>query len=145
MTSLHYKIILNNNVEYVFDKLFAKSQYKEWTRPFNPTSDYTGTLAQGSEIFFHDADRNGMLAQVSEYQVNKKIVFSYVASVTDGNKEYFEERENFESYSFTNLQDEMMMLDIELNIPDEYYDMFEEMWAKAIVIIQDMFDNDDEE
>lgn len=145
MTNLHYKIILNNNVEYVFDKLFAKAEYKEWTRVFNPSSDYDGVLGLGEEIFFKDADNNGMLSKVSKYEVNKVIEFSYLASVEDGVKTEFEDRSNFERYTFTSLQDEMVMIDVDLNIPDEYLEMFEDMWAQAIVLIQDLFDNDDDE
>ncbi len=144
MTNLHYKIILNNNVEYVFDKLFAKAEYKEWTRVFNPSSDYDGILGLGEEIFFKDADNNGMLSKVSKYEVNKVIEFSYLASVEEGVKTEFEDRSNFERYTFTSLQDEMVMIDVDLNIPDEYLEMFEDMWAQAIVLIQDLFDNDDE-
>ncbi len=145
MTNLHYKIILNNNVEYVFDKLFAKAEYKEWTRVFNPSSDYDGILALGEEIFFKDADNNGMLSKVSKYEVNKVIEFSYLASVEDGVKTEFEDRSNFERYTFTSLQDEMVMIDVDLNIPDEYLEMFEDMWAQAIVLIQDLFDNDEDD
>lgn len=145
MTNLHYKIILNNNVEYVFDKLFAKAEYKEWTRVFNPSSDYDGILGLGEEIFFKDAENNGMLSKVSKYEVNKVIEFSYLASVEDGVKTEFEDRSNFERYTFTSLQDEMVMIDVDLNIPDEYLEMFEDMWAQAIVLIQDLFDNDEDE
>ncbi|WOO88248.1 hypothetical protein R2F61_04800 [Mollicutes bacterium LVI A0078] len=145
MTNLHYKIILNNNVEYVFDKLFAKAEYKEWTRVFNPSSDYDGILGLGEEIFLKDAENNGMLSKVSKYEVNKVIEFSYLASVEDGVKTEFEDRSNFERYTFTSLQDEMVMIDVDLNIPDEYLEMFEDMWAQAIVLIQDLFDNDEDE
>lgn len=143
MTNLHYKIILNNNVEYVFDKLFAKAEYKEWTRVFNPSSDYDGILGLDEEIFFKDADNNGMLSKVSKYEVNKVIEFSYLASVEDEVKTEFEDRSNFERYTFTSLQDEMVMIDVDLNIPDEYLEMFEDMWSQAIVLIQDLFDNDE--
>ncbi len=145
MTNLHYKIILNNNVEYVFDKLFDKAVYKEWTKVFSPGSNYSGTLAVGEEIFFHDADNNGMLSTVSKYKVNKVIEFTYLASVEDGERTEFKSNDNYERYTFTNLQDEMVMIDVELNIPDEYLEMFEDMWAKAIVEIQDIFDNDDDD
>lgn len=144
MTNLHYKIILNNNVEYVFDKLFAKAEYKTWTAVFNPNSDYTGTLGLGEEILFHDADQNGMLASVSKYQVNKVIEFTYLANVVAGVKTPFADNSNYERYSFTSLSGEMVALDIDLSIPKEYLEMFEDMWAQAIPLIQELFDNDDE-
>ncbi len=145
MANLHYKIILNNNVEYVFDKLFDKAVFEEWTKVFNPDSKMRGTLAKGEEVFFYDADENGMLALVSEYQVNKLIEFTYLADVMNGEKRKYPDNSNHERYTFTNLQDEMVMVDIDLDIPDEYKDMFEDMWTKAIVEIQNIFDNADDD
>lgn len=145
MTNLHYKIILNNNVEYVFDKLFEKTIYEEWSKVFSTGSRMSGLLAIGEEIGFYDGDGNGMIATVSKYEINKVVEFRYLAELMDGKRTPYEDDSNFERYTFTNLQDQMVMLDIELNIPDEYRDLFEELWEKAIVEIQDIFDNDDED
>ncbi len=144
MTNLHYKIILNNNVEYVFDKLFDKAFYDEWSKAFDQGSKMAGTLAEGEEVIFYDSKQDGMVALVGKYQVNRVIEFRYLAELMDGKRTEYDDHTNFERYTFTSLQDQMVMLDIALNIPDQYAEMFEDMWAKAIVLIQDLFDNDDE-
>lgn len=143
MTNLKYKLILNNNVEYVFDKLFDKPFYEEWSKAFNPDSKMKGILAKGEEVVFYDADENGMIATVSDYQVNKVVEFHFIAEVMDGVHKAYEDDSNYERYTFTNLQDQMVMLDIQLSIPDEYKELFEDMWPKAIVLIHDLFDNED--
>lgn len=145
MANLHYKIVLNNNVEYVFDKLFEKTVYEEWSKVFSTGSRMSGLLAKGEEIVFYDGDGNGMIATVSKYEINKVVEFRYLAELMNGKRTSYEDDSNFERYTFTNLQDQMVMLDIELNIPDEYQDLFEDLWEKAIVEIQDIFDNDDED
>lgn len=100
MTNLHYKIILNNNIEYIFDKLFAKEQFRTWTKPFSDERDYDGTLSSGQEIIFHDEMGDGTVAIVSEYQINKLIEFTYVAAIEGGNRIDFEAHDSFERYTF---------------------------------------------
>lgn len=139
MTNLHYKTVLNNSPEYVFEKLFDKQVFKQWTRIFNPTSDYSGTFGLGEEILFHDADGNGMLTLITQYEINKTIKFVYIASLNNGQKTLFQTTENYECYTFTNNGNHTMTFDIDLNIPDEYVEMFEEMWPIAINYIQDLF------
>lgn len=141
MTKLHYEVTLNNNVEYVFKKLFNKQIFKQWTQVFNPTSDYSGFFGLGEEILFHDADGNGMLTLISKYEVNKIIEFTYIASFNNGHKTLFETTENYERYTFSSNEDNTVILDIDLNIPDDYVEMFEAMWPIAINYIQELFNN----
>lgn len=141
MTKLHYKVTLNNNVEFVFEKLFNKQTFKEWTQVFNPTSDYSGFFDLGEEILFHDADGNGMLTLISKYEVNNIIEFTYIASLNNGNKTLFETTENYERYTFSSNKDNYAILEIDLNIPDDYVEIFEAMWPIAINYIQELFNN----
>lgn len=145
MTNIHYKLVLNNNIEYVFNKLFDPEYYGQWTKPFLADSKLSGTFAVGEQLFFSDNDGNGMKAEVTVYDINKMIELTYTSSIEDGVETKFENsHRNYERYTFTNMQDNLVMLDISLYIPKEYLDFFEEAWAKSVVIIQDLFDNEEE-
>lgn len=145
MTNLHYKVILNNNVEYVFDKFFEIENYKQWTKPFNPHSNYSGSFGLNNEVFFHDQNNDGMKVEITKYEVNKIVEFTYVSSIENGVETKFENsHKNFERYTFRNLQDELVMIDIALCIPEEYLEFFEKAWAQSIDIIHDLFDNEDD-
>ncbi|WOO86390.1 hypothetical protein RZE82_04595 [Mollicutes bacterium LVI A0039] len=141
MTDLHHKIILNNNVEYVFDKLFSHPEYREWSSAFKLGYDYEGVLQQGEELFFRDKMKNGMICLVSDYQINKSIEFTHLTAITDGER-FNHQPGNFERYTFTNLSDELMMLDIHLRLPGDWAEMMTPMWEDAVSIIIELFDND---
>lgn len=142
MAKLHYNIILNNNVEFMFDKMFGSSEYEDWSKAFSETSTMTGTLAPGEVIHFYDGNQNGMKAIVSDYQVNKIIEFKYLSEIYNGIETPFEDDNGIERYIFTNLQDNMVKVEVQLEIPDNFLEMMEDMWAKAVVLIHDIFDND---
>ncbi len=143
MTKIDYNVILRNNVEYVFDKLYAKSEFEEWTSSFAEGSHYVGNIAPGEIVYFYDKDLNGMKSKVSKYEINKVIEFSYLADVIDGVEKEYEDTNNFERYTFTQLQEGFVRLEIELGMPEEYVPMMEAMWPKAIDNIFDMFDNEE--
>ncbi len=145
MAKLHYNIILNNNVEFMFDKLFASSEYEEWTKAFAEHNTMTGSLAKGEVVHFYDGNKNGMKAKVTEYDINKLIEFTYLSEISDGVETIFEDESNYERYIFTSLQDEMVKIEVQLDIPEQYFEMMEDMWAKAVDLIHDVFDNDDDD
>lgn len=145
MTNLHYKVVLNNNVEYLFDKFFDLENYKQWTKPFNPHASYEGTFGLHNEIFFTDLDGSGMKVEITQYEINKLVEFTYVSSVDKGVETKFENsHKNYERYEFRKMQDNLAMINIELCFPEEYQEFFEKAWAESIDIIHDMFDNEDE-
>ncbi len=145
MSTIYYKLVLSNNVEYVFDKMFEKNVYSRWTKPFNEDLKINGVIGLGQEVFIHGDDQNGMIAEVTKYETNKVIEFSYIGNVTDGETIMYRHVQNFERYKFVTLSDNMISIDIELGVPDDYVETFETMWSEALELIMTEFDNEDEE
>lgn len=142
MIKLQYKLILENNVEYVFDKLFEPNYYKQWTKPFNSDSTINGNFGLNNEVYMIDSNNDRVKALITQYEVNKIVEFTYISQIENGVETKFENsRINYERYRFKNLQGKMMMLDIKLCIPKEYEQFFATAWEQVIEIIQDIFDN----
>ena len=59
ISNLHFKITINAPVEKVYQLMISKPTYEEWTKEFNPTSNFEGSWEKGSKILFIGSDEKG--------------------------------------------------------------------------------------
>lgn len=142
MTDLHYATHIMAPREKVWDVMLSDATYREWVSVFMPGSYFRGDWSEGSKMLFlgpgADGEKEGgMAAIVKENRPQEFMSLEYHAEIRNG-VEVPMVGNGFENYS---LQDRdggtEVSVDL-LNLPDEYADMFNENWPKALEKLKDL-------
>jgi uncharacterized protein YndB with AHSA1/START domain len=134
--TLHYKITINKEVDFVYNTMIADDTYRAWTSIFNETSFYRGTWEKGSKILFvgTDAEGNegGMVSRIKENIKNEFISIEHLGEISKGvedlNKTWAGLLEN---YTFKAI-DGQTVLQIDIDSNQEFKSYFEDMWPLAL-------------
>lgn len=136
MINLHYSTQINAPREKVWDVMLSDATYREWASVFMSGSRFEGDWSQGSKMLFlgpgeEGEKEGGMSATVKENRPQEFVSLEYHAEIRNG-VEVPMEGNGFENYT---LQDKdggtEVSVDL-LNLPDEYADMFNDAWPKAL-------------
>lgn len=144
MATQNFTITINAPVEKVRDTMLNHPTYEQWTEVFSPGSTYEGSRTQWSQINFVDPHGEGMIAQIAENRLHEYVSIAHKWEVMKNKETWIVETKlyegaGFENYTFTALEDGMTQVDIELtHIPDEYADMFHDMWPKSLQLLKDL-------
>jgi uncharacterized protein YndB with AHSA1/START domain len=142
MIDLHYSIQIDAPREKVWEVMLNDATYREWTATFMPGSYYQGDWAEGSKMLFlgpagEGKKDGGMAAIVKENRPQEFISLEYHAEIHDG-VEVPMKGTGFENYT---LQDKdggtEVSVDL-LGLPDEYADMFDDSWPKALETLKEI-------
>ncbi len=136
MTDLHYSIEIGAPREKVWDVMLGDATYREWTEVFMPGSYYEGDWSKGSKMLFlgpgNEGEKDGgMSAMVEENRSEEFISLKHHAEIRDG-VEVPLETVGFENYTFEDVDGRTKVSIDLLGLPDEYAEMFNEAWPKAL-------------
>jgi uncharacterized protein YndB with AHSA1/START domain len=141
---LHYTITIDAPREQVWQTMLDKSTYEEWTAVFNPSggSTYEGGWEQGSAIDFIGSDKGGkvggMYAEIAENRPNEFLSIHHLGEIADGERRPApQEEEAYENYTFED-DGAGTKLTVDLDTKDEYADMFDDMWPKALEKLKEL-------
>lgn len=142
MEKIHFETFIDAPVEKVWDTMLGAETYGKWTAPFNPGGRFEGDWSEGSTIRFIGPDpeggdeEGGMLARIAENRPHEFISIEHVGIIKNGVEDTESEEVKkwtpaFENYTFTS-EDGGTKVEIDMDINEEYKEMFEEMWPKAL-------------
>ncbi len=147
MQKLHTSIFINAPVERVWDVMLADATYRDWTSAFHPGSYYKGSWEEGSKILFigpdeKDGSEGGMVSRIKENRLHEFISIEHLGIYKNGIEDTDSEEARkwspaFENYTFT-AKDGGTELSIDMDIEDDYKQMFEDMWVKALEKLKDL-------
>lgn len=142
MTNLHYSIQINAPRSKVWEVMLGAATYREWTMVFMPGSYYQGDWSEGSKMLFLGPDpdggkEGGMSAVVKENRPEEFISLEYHAEIRDG-VEVPMAGNGFENYALEDKDGGTEVSVDLLNLPDEYADMFNDSWPKAIETLKEL-------
>jgi uncharacterized protein YndB with AHSA1/START domain len=153
MEKLHFSIEINAPKEKVWDTMLDKETYKLWTEAFAPGSDFQGDWNKGSKILFVAPGENGQLGgMVSRIKENKKYEFisiEHLGVINNGKEDTTSQAVKgwagaLENYTFSerspsdkeNNGKTELLVDMDSN--EEYSEMFEGMWPKALQKLKEL-------
>lgn len=143
MQKIQQSIFINAPREKVWSVMSNPETYTEWTKPFNPGgSTYQGDWeAVGSTVKFIGPDpetgkEGGMLSHVKESRKPEHIAFEHYGIVKDGVEDTTSDEVKkwtpaIEAYTLTE-KDGGTQFEVSMDIDEEYKDMFNDMWPKAL-------------
>lgn len=79
-----FTVEINAPAARVWQELWDKDSYTDWTAPFCEGSYYEGELEANEIIHFLAPGGSGMYSQVFYVVPNEKIIFSHIGSIKDG-------------------------------------------------------------
>ena len=140
MDKLQFKIDINAQKEKVWDTMLEDRTYRIWTEEFTPGSHYIGSWDEGSKILFlgpaNDGKLGGMVSRIKENKLHKFISIEHLGEVLDGVEDTTSDRVKIwagalENYTFIDKGDKTELV-VDLDINEEFKEMFEGMWPKAL-------------
>lgn len=146
MKKLHASIFINAPREKVWDVMLSDATYREWTTAFNPGSYFVGDWSTGSKMLFLGPNpdgtpgEGGMVSRVAENRRPEFMSIEHLGLVSNGVEDTESEAAKkwapaFENYTF-NEKDGGTELLVDMDVEEEYYTMFEEMWGKALPLLK---------
>ena len=140
MEKLQFKIDINAQKEKVWDTMLEDRTYRIWTEEFTPGSHYIGSWEEGSKILFlgpaNDGKLGGMISRIKENKLHKFISIEHLGEVLDGVEDTTSDRVKIwagalENYTFIDKGNKTELV-VDLDINEEFKEMFEGMWPKAL-------------
>lgn len=136
MDKINLNIIIDAPREKVWNVLWKDSTYREWTSAFSEGSHAISDFRKGSKVLFLDGAGSGMVSRVADVRPPEFMSFEHLGEVKDGEEDTESEKVKTwagskENYTLRDLKDKTELL-IEMDIDEEYKDMFQQLWPKAL-------------
>ncbi len=149
MDKLEFSIVINATIEKVWNTMLDDKTYRIWTEEFSPGSHYIGNWDKGSKILFlgpsNDGKLAGMVSRIKENKLHKYISIEHLGEVYDGVEDTTSERVKvwagaLENYTFIDKNGKTELI-VDMNINEEFKEMFEGMWPKALQKLKELCEN----
>lgn len=141
MEKLKFKIDINAPREKVWNTMLQDKTYREWTKAFTEGSYYKGDWSKGSKILFlgpnpETGKEGGMVSRIKDNKLHEFISIEHLGEVYDGVEDTTSDRVKvwagaLENYTFINKDDKTELV-VDLDINEEFKEMFEAMWPNAL-------------
>lgn len=145
MKKIHSEITINASPETVWNVMLEDETYRKWTSAFAEGSYYKGSWKQGEKILFLDPEGTGMVSVIAELQPHEFISLKHKGIIQDGLEDTESEDAKkwapaFENYTFEE-NNGKTKLSIDMDILDEFEEMFTEMWKNALKKLKILSEN----
>lgn len=149
MKKLSFSILIDASKQKVWNTMLEDKTYRIWTEEFSPGSHYVGNWNQGSKILFlgptNDGKLAGMVSRIKENKLYKYISIAHLGEVYDGVEDTTSDRVKIwagalENYTFID-KNGKTELGVDLDINEEYKEMFEGIWPKALQKLKSLCEN----
>lgn len=140
MDKLEFSIVIDAPKEKVWNTMLEDKTYRIWTEAFMPGSYYDGDWTKGSKILFlgpgNDGKVGGMVSRIKDNRLYEYVSIEHLGEVIDGVEDTTSDRVKdwagaLENYTFID-KDGKTELIVDMNINEEFKEMFEGMWPKAL-------------
>ena len=146
MEKLKFSTTLKAPKEKVWKVLWDDATYREWTTAFSEGSyAETDNWKEGSEVKFLDPKGSGMISRVATNRPMEFMSFEHLGEIREGVEDRESERIKAwagakENYLLTETNG-ITKLDVEMDVNEEYKNMFMEMWPKALEKVKTLSEN----
>lgn len=145
MKKIHSEITINASPETVWNVMLEDDTYRKWTSTFAEGSYYKGSWKQGEKMLFLDPEGTGMVSVIAELRPHEFISLKHKGIIQDGIEDTESEDAKkwapaFENYTFEEVNGKTK-LTIDMDILDEFEEMFTEMWKNALKKLKILSEN----
>ena len=147
MQKIHFSIFINAPREKVWNTMLGEDTYTEWTTAFSPGSYFKGSWEEGSKMIFlgpnpDGSGEGGMVSRVKENRLYEFVSIEHLGIISNGVEDTTSEEAqkwsgSYENYTFVEKDGGTEVL-VDMSIMDQYKDMFDESWPKALELLKDL-------
>jgi len=139
MQKLHFSIDIKAPREKVWKVLWEDATFGDWTSVFAEGSYAVSDWKEGSKIQFLDPKSGGGMSSVIERKIpNEFMSFRHITEIKDGKEQPPKEWSSaLEEYALKD-NNGMTTLTVELDAMDEYKEMFEDQFPKALAKVKEL-------
>lgn len=146
MEKLNFSTNIHASKEKVWQTLWDDATYRKWTSAFNETSyAVTDDWKEGTKVLFLDGSGAGMVSMVAANRAPDFMSFKHLGEVKDGVEDTTSDRVKAWSGAFENYtlieSDGNTTVNIEMDINNEFKDMFLQMWPRALEKLKQITEN----
>jgi uncharacterized protein YndB with AHSA1/START domain len=136
MKRLHFSTAINAPRHAVWKVLWDDLSFRDWTSAFAEGSHAISDWHEGSPIQFLAPGGTGMSAVIETKRPNELMSFRHIAEIKDGKEQPPAEWSGaLETYRLEE-RDGSTTLSVELDAADEYREMFETTFPKALARVK---------
>lgn len=146
MDRLKFTMVIDAPKEKVWRTMLDEDTYRVWTEVFMPGSHYIGEWSKGSKILFlapgEKGELSGMVSRIKENRPYEYISIEHLGVVQDGKEDTSSEAVKqwagaLENYTFKE-KDGRTELRVDLDSAEEYQEMFQDIWPKALQKLKEL-------
>jgi uncharacterized protein YndB with AHSA1/START domain len=146
LQKIHFSVGIDAPKEKVWNTMLNDETYRKWTSAFAEGAEgsyFEGSWDEGSDIRFMGPEGNGgMISVIAENRPYEFISIKHIGIINDGVVDTDSEEAQkwapaFENYSFSE-NNGKTTVSVDMDIEEEYEDMFKEMWPKALKKLKEL-------
>ena len=145
MDKLKFSITINAPKAKVWDTMLNDVTYRVWTEAFMQGSYYVGDWSEGSKILFlasRETGDSGMVSRIKENRLYEYISIEHLGMVENGKEDTTSDAVKewagvLENYTFNDVNGNTE-LQVEMDSNEEYSEMFNGMWPKALKKLKEL-------
>lgn len=141
MKKLHFEIDIEASRETVWDAIVNDAKYREWCSEFHPGSYFEGGWNEGDSIHFlaldEQGEKGGMVSEIAKSRYPDHISIRHIGVISKGKVDTTSEEvkkwtPSYENYTLKKINEQTTKFQVDMEIVEEWVDMFEEMWPRAL-------------
>lgn len=140
MKKLQFSIQIHCSAQHAHKVMLDKETYRQWTKEFDPSSDFEGSWDKGSRILFtamnQEGKKEGMIARIKENEPGRFVSIEHLGmlqndiEITEG-PEVEGWAGALENYTFSE-ENGVTTIVVEVDTDDKYVDYFGKTWPSAL-------------
>ena len=151
MRKINFEITIDASCELVWEAIETDYKYRLWASAFQEGSYFEGGWYKGDTIRFiainKDGEKEGMVSEIAERNYPNYISIKHLGYIAHGvddttSDEIRKWAPAFENYTLEKLQVNQTLFKIEMDVTDDYYEMFLTLWPKALTRLKEVSELD---
>ena len=145
MEKLKFKTVINAAPEKIWNVLWNDDTYRKWTSAFAEGSYAETDWKEGSKVLFLDGNGRGMVSRIEKTKPYEYMSIEHLGEVNNGVEDTTSEKVKdwagaHENYTLKKVNGKTE-LSIDMDINDEFKEMFAKMWPVALDNVKRLSEN----
>jgi len=145
MEKLEFKTVIDAAPEKIWNVLWNDDTYRKWTSAFAEGSYAETDWKEGSKVLFLDGNGRGMVSRIEKNKPYEYMSIEHLGEINNGVEDTTSEKVKdwagaHENYTLKKVNGKTE-LRVDMDINDEFKDMFAKIWPVALDNIKKLSEN----